>query len=486
MKRTLFFFLLLLTLIMMASCSMDANVPENGDTGEEQTPDNDKTYLIPFLAVARTDSADSSRGIEQMPTGGPWSDDPMRSPSVMQSLPVMIGLESLDSDSFEDVKQAASDQGKIQLLGFQACAETDKWKENEDGIYLRYTVEYDGTDVGFIEYYYSIEERKFSYRQMVMLTLTAFGEHFVLSMEYDDIPVSDTSQEGSFSFGQLEGGKICRNAFKDSLVLTRLGFENEYVEGIEFQRNYMSGTSSKNRFTSFFHPDLTEAAFPFDNEAIYSLIGNIDGGNGDKYINTEEEAKAADLDFMMDIARIVYVNADKLASAGPYDSYEAFRQASLKELCPAIEDELKSRAEDPYKPVGEKPHSAANPVIFSWSENKSAAAQTLNTGMEFHAVTREAWEKTDFGYFYDDIKIENMETNEALVTVLISVHLKACGIEDENYIKNYTYAELSDAYKSGMGIWPIEITNKNHSDFKTEYDQAVEDFYEQSGIYPKS
>ena len=103
MKRTLFFFLLLLTLIMMASCSMDANVPENGDTGEEQTPGNDKTYLIPFLAVARTDSADSSRGIAQMPTGGPWSDDPMRSPSVMQSLPVMIGLESLDSDSFEDV-----------------------------------------------------------------------------------------------------------------------------------------------------------------------------------------------------------------------------------------------------------------------------------------------------------------------------------------------------------------------------------------------
>lgn len=445
-----------------------------------EPPADKTTYVVPFFATDKTEVQSEARGITHMPTGGPWGDEPMRSASVMQSLPAMIGFESIEKDSFAEVKTEADEKGIIHLLGFDARPETGKWRENNDGIYLCYTIIYENTDVGIIEYYYNDIENVFSYRQMVMLTMmnpmdeTSIAEAIILTMEYDDIPVASMNETGSFRFGQLVNDEIEKNAFVDHLYITQ--YNND---GIMFNRTYMTGVSSSDCFYSFCHPDLTEATYPFDDTDIYNVIEKI--GNGNKLLDTADEAKAADTAFMMNIAEYIYSNARSVETAGPYDSYDDFMASSLKELCRPVEEQIENR-ENGYQ-SGRQPHSSANPVIFSWEDYKSAAAQTTESEMEFNEITAEIWPITDFGYFYKDIEPDKMSDDE-LVEALINAHLRACGIENGNYIENYSYAEMNEAYKHGMGIWPITVTTETPDVFKENYNKAVEDFYRESGISP--
>lgn len=488
MKKRIFTILTLVSAIILASCSMDAKEPENGNGGG-QTPADKTTYVVPFFATDKTAVQSDTRGITHMPTGGPWGKEPMRSASVMQSLPAMIGFESIEKDSFAEVKTEADEKGIIHLLGFDARPETGKWKENDDGIYLSYTIIYENTDVGIIEYYYNDIEKVFSYRQMVMLTMmnpvdeTRIAEAIILTMEYDDIPVASMNETGSFRFGQLVNDEIEKNAFTDHLYITTIDSQTGQYnnDGIMFNRTYMTGVSSSDCFYSFCHPDLTEATYPFDHTGIYNVIKNIENGNKNEFLDTADEAKAADAAFMMDIAEYIYSNARSFETAGPYDSYDDFMASSLKELCGPVEEQIENR-ENEFK-EGRHPHSSANPVIFSWEDYKSAAAQTMNSNMEFNGVTAETWPATDFGDFYKDIEPDNMN-NEELVEALISAHLRACGITDDNYIENYSYAEMNEAYKHGMGIWPIAVTTEAPDVFKENYDKAVEDFYRKSVISP--
>ena len=460
-------------------------------TGGEQSPADKTTYVVPFFATDKTAVQSEARGITHMPTGGPWGEEPMRSSSVMQSLPAMIGFESIAKVSFDEVKTEADEKGIIHLLGFDIRPETRKWKENDDGIYLRYTVIYEDTDVGIIEYYYNDSENVFSYRQMVMLTMmnpmdeTKTAEASVLVIEYDDIPVGSINETGSFKFGQLVSGEIEKNAFVDHLDITTIDSQTGqyHTDGIIFKRSYMTGVSSSDCFYSFCHPDMTDATYPFDHEDIYKVIEAIENGNGNNLIDTADEAKAADTAFMMDIAAHVYSNAGSIKAAGPYESYDDFMDSSLKKLCGPVEMQIENR-EHEYQ-SGRQPHSSANPVIFSWKDYKSAAAQTMESDMEFNDVTTETWAATDFGNFYKDIELDTM-SNEELVKALINAHLRACGITDDNYIANYAYAEMNEAYKHGMGIWPITVTTEAPAAFKEKYDKAVDDFCTESGISPVS
>ena len=77
-----------------------------------QSPADKTTYVVPFFATDKTAVQSEARGITHMPTGGPWGDESMRSASVMQSLPAMIGFESIEKDSFENVKTEADEKGK--------------------------------------------------------------------------------------------------------------------------------------------------------------------------------------------------------------------------------------------------------------------------------------------------------------------------------------------------------------------------------------
>lgn len=483
MKKRIFTILTLVSIIILSSCSMDAKGPEN-DNGRGQSSVDKTTYVVPFFATDKTAVQSETRGITHMPTGSPWGDDPMRSASVMQSLPAMIGFESIEKDSFENVKTEADEKGIIHLLGFDVRPETGKWKENDDGIYLCYTIIYENTDVGIIEYYYNDIENVFSYRQMVMLTMmmdeARIAEAIILTMEYDDIPVASTNETGSFRFGQLVNDEIEKNAFVDHLYITTINSQTGQYnnDGIMFNRTYMTGVSSSDCFYSFCHPDLTEATYPFDHTDIYNVIENIENGNKNEFLDTADEAKAADAAFMMDIAEYIYSKARSVETAGPYDSYDDFMASSLKELCGPVEEQIENR-ENGFK-EGRQPHSSANPVIFSWKDYKSAAAQTTQSGMEFNEITAEIWPATDFGDFYKDIKPDGMSDDD-LVKALINAHLRACGIENGNYIENYSYAET---YKHGMGIWPVTVTTEDPDVFREKYDKAVDDFYTGSGISP--
>ena len=478
--KSKWFVFVLIVLTVFSSCSMETENPQSGGNGGGST---EQTYVMPFWAVKESTPVIESRGITQMPVGeAPWGDDLMRSSSVMQVLPAMIGFERINDKSFDQITKSAENE-ILHLLGFDVKAETGVWAENEDGIFLRYTIIYENTPVGFIEYYYNNLDKMFSYRQLVLLTFNQFGQKmsFILALEYDDISVESNDSAGTFSFGALENGDIALNAFADNISLTEPNHGpysgEDFQKGISFTRNYMSGVSSKNRFQSFAHPDLAKATYLFDDEEIYELIRGLDGSNANNFIDLDSEMKAANLDFLLNAAKEVYVNADRWTEEKTYSSYKDFRDASISELCPSVEAELYVLGN---KKEGYQPHSSANPVIFSWSQYSSAAAQIFDieskrsSGMEFCSASKKTWEQTDFGEFYEEIKPEECADDNELVCALIRAHLTACGIADENYIANYAYAELHESYKHGLGIWPMKIDSRDPETFRKEYDEQVE------------
>lgn len=475
MKKTLYFLLCIFMAVILSSCNITQKTP-NPDTGASQTP-SETTYLVPFFA---TDKVQTSRGLTEMPSGGIWGDDSMRAPSVMQALPAMIGLSASEATDFNDVIQQAESNKTINLYGFEARAETTHWKENSDGYYMRYTICSNGSDIGFIEFYFDRSRNIFSYRQLVLITFIVdtnsmlgkrVGEAFLLCLEYDDIPITETSERNfSFSFGQLNNGEIETNAFKDDFSISKLSSKGDYIDKYSFTRSYLSGNSNYENYYAFFHPDLEEATYYFDYTEVKNKISQFFDNTSSGVIKTEEEAKKANLDFVYDILPLIYTNANSLEKAGPYASYDDFTSKGFKNLNDVFDSHwLKN---DNQIKEGERPYAETNPVIFSWEGGNSAAAQTeKGNGMSFTSVTKENWANTDFGKYYKNINPENLSEDE-LVTTLIKAHLTACGIKDENYIENFTFAEKYE--RNGLPYWPYKITTESPETFKEHFKDAVE------------
>ena len=115
---------------------------------------------------------------------------------------------------------------------------------------------------------------------------------------------------------------------------------------------------------------------------------------------------------------------------------------------------------------------AMNPVAYSWSDGTAASATIPNelygsgcTQGVFLDIILENFEKTGFNDFY---KI-HASTDEELRKNLIREHLKACGLSNENFIENFTYAALDEEYGRAT-YWPYGITTENPESFKEHFE----------------
>ena len=423
-----------------------------------------------------------------MPTGGVWGDDPWRSGAIMQSLPAMIGFEELKMNNFDSVKAEAEERGRFSLIGFDVEAMTDTWRENDDGWFMQYRIWYGKNPVGLIQYYYNKDSKRFSYRQLVAVApvniihgVEYIPTPFIIALEFQDIDVRNLNKVGQFSFGQLgPDGKIERDALVDWIWLGRFDSQSgQAVKGVSFNRAWMSGTSDKDLFQSFIHADMVIGSDLFDHQDIYDQIAGL-GDDGNHVIDTRSEAEAMDVDFLFGVSKYMYANYQNLSRGyeGGFSSYDDFMAASLEEIDHTAKGLGSHEVEDGMRKLGNAVNT--NPVIFSWSGGKSAAAQTTGDGgyaegPDFASVTsREKLEKTDFLEFYD--QLEGKEGNE-LVEALVDAHLRACGIEDEDYITNYTYACLEvpkyDTIPEYIKRWPMEVTSMDPDRFRTDFEAAL-------------
>lgn len=491
MKRILTSLLLIIVFLSLISC--DGEIKNNSNNSSSPNgggaTDQGITYIVPFFATDKPETALQSRGLTSMPVGEKWGNDAWRSSAIMQYLPAMIGFEEIKRNNFEEVKSEAADEGLIRLIGFNVKADTSVWKENNDGFYMKYDIlsnDDSETPVGMIQYYYNKNSNSFSYRQLVMLTYlmdipngsqNMSTETFVFSLEFNDIPVHNINQVRGFEFGSLDNdGHIERNAFVDYIHLKNT--DHSYTKpGVSFYRRFISGTSDKNLFQAFSHPDLDRNTNNYDDQRIADLINKLPGEGLPDIIDTVVESKAADLDFIFSVIPYFYKNADTII-ANDYSSFEDFNDSSFMELKDLVESKIVS---DPSEGSS---NASANPVIFSWSQNASASAQTTDpdtgfaTGSDFDNVTVEKLDKTDFLKFYPELR--NL-SGQDLVDKLIELHLYACGITNETYIKNYQYANKVTYHGHGpLRRWPYEITTENHEEFKANFDEAIKPYEDNS------
>lgn len=443
-----------------------------------------------FLPVPRiTITGGGSRGITEMPTGGVWGDDPWRSSAIMQSLPAMIGFEELKMNNFDSVKAEAEERGRFRLIGFDVEAMTDTWRENDDGWFMQYRIWFGENPVGMIQYYYNKESKCFSYRQLVAVApvYNMNGKDFVptpfiIGLEFQDIDVRNLNKVGQFSFGQLgPDGKIEEDALVDWIWLGKFDSQSgEPSQGISFNRAWMSGRSDKDLFQSFIHADKVRGSDLFDHQVIYDQIAGL-GDDGDYVIDAPAEAEAMDVTFLINVSGYMYANIRNLIHGyeGGFSSYEDFMAASLEEIDRTAKGLGSHEVENGMRTLDHAVNT--NPVIFSWSGGKSAAAQTAADdgnyaeGPDFASVTsRGKLEKTDFLDFYP--QLEGKEGNE-LVEALVDAHLRACGIDDEDYITNYAYACLEvpkyDTIPEYIKRWPMEVTSMDPERFKTDFEAAL-------------
>ena len=117
--------------------------------------------------------------------------------SVMRSLPIFPGIKTVSETDF-----ISSVKGKTPYAyGFPL--EVKDAKLTKDGVYLLYETKEEDRSFGQIEYYYSIKEKKFSYREIISPLLKDKGCDNIIVFELLDVPVEKTKDGLSFKVGEL-------------------------------------------------------------------------------------------------------------------------------------------------------------------------------------------------------------------------------------------------------------------------------------------
>ena len=119
------------------------------------------------------------------------------SSAVMRSLPVLPGIKTVSKTDFIS---AVKDKTPY-AYGFPLKVKDAKF--TEDGVYILYETKEENRSFGQIEYYYSIKENKFSYREIISPLLENKGCDNIFVFELLDVPVEKTKDGLSFRVGEL-------------------------------------------------------------------------------------------------------------------------------------------------------------------------------------------------------------------------------------------------------------------------------------------
>lgn len=394
--------------------------------------------------------------------------------SVMTVLPTMTNLRSakVSLDMNGRIKNGVS--LNFYIYGFKLELQTDNSRFNDDGIYLQYSIMYDGTSVGFVDYYYNYETHRFTYRQSVLCTF-AFPpsknvNNLILNLEYKDVEVKNPLSP-EFAAGQLkEDGYL-----NDDALIDRFSFGDKWYDGrlndyaIEnpwFIRTNVTTKEVRDKYGdyitySFLQPDsVVEASGNswiemngYELADVMKKYATVwDDSETDercKYlIDTDVERENADIKMIFEILPFMYETGSSIVThhskgSGGYESYSEF-----------IDDSYNLMKQEFLTALGLRENiahyrSVPNPIAYNSTKKLGAAAQKgeNHSGMKFSSVNvydesneykpndDSIYKEKEFNIFYGEYDSE--ENTLSVEEFLIRKHLEHCGITNESYINNF-------------------------------------------------
>lgn len=433
------------------------------------SPDDTATTSIPLPIFG---GSSSGRGLKTMPVEY-FEGDQGLACAVMSLMPTMTNLEAVEINvtgkSLENIGTSFT------VFGFDIELVRDSSHINADGVYLQYRVLYEGSTVGFCDYYYNIEKKMFSYRQSVICTFEGIYDNEILNMEYIDIPV-DNPLEPVFKVGQLtQDGTLDDNAYVDNIWLNT---QSPRKPGLVYKRSFITLNEVRGKdglYTMYAFKQLDNAfeMGPVDFDGEFSEFKTILGKylDEDLFIDTDEERTKADLALIEEIYPLVYKNgtsiADHHSTIKGYSSYKEFVNDSFREQTVLITDNGTSS-------FGRTSSNVPAPAIYTYNGKDSTGASTIRNprggatniimGPSFRSLNGylgEAYSE-DKGYTLLGFKdyFGAYDSGEESVTVsdfTTDKFLRACGIDNEDYIKAFIAVQNETAEPDSDGRIRVEL-----------------------------
>lgn len=439
------FFIICLTTLLVLFSACNPNVNDSVDK-----PDAEKPLTVPVPVFGSTVAGYSQgRGITQMPldefNGVSQNDKLFLANKIMTTMPTMTSITPVEIDI---TKNNFGINVDYSVYGFKIALNPFSSSINKDGIYLNYDIyesKNSDTKVGFANYYYNIIDKKFTYRQAVVVTLEIpqikNTINLLIVLEYKDVDYDIFSNE--FSVGQLtEEGTLDDNAICD---IFRLGDTTNSYDGIEssvgniyLSRRHITMQAKDGRIASFNQPDYEFKSQQIDWRTfpLNEIMEQIEGNNGDYTINTDKERANANKDFALSLISKVYKAGNRLAQNNiPYKTYQDFIERSIKEL-------------NLFKLEKLSTHICIDPTIYDveTKEGASTLASDNVSSIGNSGNVLQDYKNCNFENFYpidDKTKKQYDEysgdgnRNEIIWNFLVDKHLRACGITNEEYIEAF-------------------------------------------------
>ncbi len=438
-----------------------------------------------FIPVFFEKTADASgiatAGIIDMtPDGSPFANT-IAATSVMSTLPVMVSLDLVENTTAKNVFDSVEDE--FLAYGFPVRFDRENSRKNNDGVYMKYYVmsEQKGNGdfpIGCIDYYYSDKTERFSYREIIMLNIDFSGTgndsgkliSNILVIQYDDIPVEWVDGRAVFECGQIGAdGTAEKNGTVDLI-----GF-NSHGCVFSINRDYTIIRSDGKTFYQIYAPYYSVAlrvnGYPPQIDSILSKYTQVED-----HTFTVEEANETGMNLINEILPVVYKNKNVKDT---YHSYSSYRNDMLTEFSKDFEPK---RADDQSLVGRDISVGDCASTIFDYETGEVAALGLvqLMSSVNYSSIgEKEHYDQTNFESFFPCITYEKYVTPndngsddaDMLIKALIEAQLRVCGIDKENFIRNFIVSEAYSFNTSGYGDFQwtsIPVDCSDPADFEAK------------------
>ena len=358
----------------------------------------------------------------------------------------------------------------------------------EHEILIKYNIVENKAVVGTGDYVYNWREKTFSFRECVMLTL--FGDTVpepaytlgALILEMHDIKL-DTDifgiPTGGYSTGSFKDGVIEKNAWVDFFNYGETSSNgNDLWHPLNFTRSYLTISSRNGKLYSMAQPKasvmkrikieemdpenpiyktLVDSGFVIIRDREYLDAYDWNHFNSDDFQNFSAiDPHSIKMDFFWNLADLIYSNSKIL------------RSTDLTDLS------------KPLIPVDKYDHTdnSEEQMFTSYDVDTKTGAALQLTGSKwlFTLLSDSIYEYCNFDSFDNTVyrSYAADASHREIMDGLISDHLKACGITDPNYIKNYQTAyRYYELYGNGQFI--LDVTCEDPVAYKARLDAAVKE-----------
>lgn len=405
MKKILFAVSLIVVGLLALSC-------------DNSTPESPQTYYLPHFTGGG--ESISSRGLIDM---GDWEDYGAGT-AVMSYAPMMNALIPVEVTASDLANLIHDRYASFSIYGFSCSLYEDSLIITDDFVYIRFYVSGGGRTAGVIDYCLDLQTQRFSYREIVALTLK-YNEQYqspsILAIQLDDIPLEP---DGSFSAteGNVPGAQV-------DAIVDMFGVELDTGEAF-LTRTYPRMKSSEGELAVFLDPRETgRMKMTIGDEALKAIKAFMD----DPVLDEDERAGMFGHRVFQYLLPEFYKSGSSLAQHDPrnggaderYDSYEEYRNDTIRGLNnpELIESDTFSPTEDF--------------IVFDYNTMQAA---TLRTGLSPDNQTewgqlvddKDKLAKMGFAAFYPEVFDDGFTIEE-----FIETHLRKAGVEDDAYIQSY-------------------------------------------------